>query len=348
MLNCSHAPVRRTPTADNRSQYEERTYLPFWELIELRAQPLPGAPLQPLLGGLLRGERLTATPLQATGRVISPRYSVLIAACHEDTTFVVVCPDSSTACQQVPKALRVYTLDLATYTWALLSPTRRDQAGAELPLPRHSAACYRKGDEACSCYCLAAAWHQFMSHKACRFASCSPGTPQCPDAVTHAMAQRQHATSGVPMQIYLHGGVTITSGHGCISDLWVFSLATRTWRQLPCSGDRQVISKKVAAYQVAPMAACGHAMAVTDEGTVYLYGGLNKEERVVRMMQALVPLATQVPGGVPSGVSPATFIRTAPVIIGQAHARCEPTPACTVRTDCAVCLGCFECLGCCS
>ena len=120
----------------------------------------------------------------------------------------------------------------------------------------------------------------------------------------------------------MHGGVAVASGHGCLNDLWTYNLSTRTWQHLPCSGDRQVISNKVAAHTVAPVAACGHSMAITDDGVCFLYGGLNRNKRVQTMLQALVPLATNIPGGVPRDVAPALFVRTAPVLIGLAHVRC--------------------------
>ena len=138
--------------------------------------------------------------------------------------------------------------------------------------------------------------------------------------------------------MFAHGGVSNTTGHGCISDLWALDLPTRAWRLISCTGDRQVISSKVAAYQVAPVAACGHAMAVTDDGAILLFGGLNREKQLVRALQAIVPIATNVPGGVPAGVAPDLFIRQAGLLVGLAHARCALAMTCTLCvTDTVTC-----------
>ena len=91
------------------------------------------------------------------GRPISARYSVLHTAVHNNMLFAVVCPDGSTAANQRPCALRVYTLDLTTTlattstaaggAWQLISPNASDSVACKYPLPRNQAACTDQGSK---------------------------------------------------------------------------------------------------------------------------------------------------------------------------------------------------------
>jgi hypothetical protein len=82
---------------------------------------------------------------EASGRLISARYSVLSAFCYNHSLYAVVCPDSATATAQRPCALRVYALNLQALSWRLVSPAKGDEFA--YPLPRMHAACCRHGDK---------------------------------------------------------------------------------------------------------------------------------------------------------------------------------------------------------
>lgn len=128
------------------------------------------------------------------------------------------------------------------------------------------------------------------------------------------------------VQVFVHGGMAVSSGHGCINDLWSLDLRTCTWHHHSCSGDRQTISNKVAAHQVVPMSACGHGMSITGDGAVHLYGGLDRNKELAKTLQVLVPLAQRSPGGNVCGVAPDHSIPRAGMMIALAHARCAGKP----------------------
>lgn len=90
-----------------------------------------------------------------TGRLISARYIVLHTTMHGDTLFAIVCPDGSTAANQKPCALRVYSLDVSVPagSWQLCSPCAQDcepdGTTCKYPMPRNQAACTDVGGKAC-------------------------------------------------------------------------------------------------------------------------------------------------------------------------------------------------------
>lgn len=73
------------------------------------------------------------------------RYSIQYTLVHADVLFAIVCPDASTAATQRPQALRVYSLDLSTLVWSLISPSKHDDPKMQYPIPRNQAACTHKG-----------------------------------------------------------------------------------------------------------------------------------------------------------------------------------------------------------
>jgi hypothetical protein len=124
------------------------------------------------------------------------------------------------------------------------------------------------------------------------------------------------------LQMYLHGGLSLTTGHGCINDLWTFDMDHHKWELLSCTGQRQSISTKFASHQITLSSSCCHALAVLRDGTCVIFGGFNGKKEPVRALQAAVPLAEQLPGRSGQAVPAGVFMRTADILLGQAHARC--------------------------
>jgi hypothetical protein len=126
--------------------------------------------------------------------------------------------------------------------------------------------------------------------------------------------------------MYVHGGLSLTTGHGCINDLWAFDMAAHRWELLPCVGQRQSVSTKFASHQTVLSSSCFHALAVLGDGTCIIFGGFNGKKAAVRVLQAAVPLAEQATGNLQGGVPSGIFIRAADVILGQSQARCATNP----------------------
>lgn len=114
----------------------------------------------------------------------------------------------------------------------------------------------------------------------------------------------------------------MTTGHGCINDLWAFDLNMRTWAPLPSSGERGAPASKLATRQVALSAACCHAVGALQDGSIVAFGGFDRRMLPCRALQLAAPLVTNTPVGTPHPVPCGLSVRAAPVLLGQAHARC--------------------------
>jgi hypothetical protein len=130
-------------------------------------------------------------------------------------------------------------------------------------------------------------------------------------------------------QMYMHGGLSLTTGHGCINDLWTFDMASHRWEMVPCVGQRQSVSTKFASHQTVLSSSCYHALAVLRDGTCAIFGGFNGKKAPVRVLQAAVPLVEQASGNLLGGVPSGIFMHAADLILGQAHARCDVVLFCS-------------------
>ena len=119
----------------------------------------------------------------------------------------------------------------------------------------------------------------------------------------------------------------MTTGHGCMNDLWAFDLAAGAWAAVPSGGDRGAPGSKLTTRQVTASAACCHALGALDDGTLVAFGGLDRRMQPCRALQLAVPLVANAPGGVPQRVPCGLSLRAAPLLLGQAHARCGPLHA---------------------
>jgi hypothetical protein len=132
----------------------------------------------------------------------------------------------------------------------------------------------------------------------------------------------------VSLQVYMHGGMSVATGHGCLSDLWVFNVQTCTWSAAQVAAVHMPLPSQLAASRVAPVAACQHAMAVDASGAVLLFGGNVRAGNLNDKMQVLVPLLANVPGGAPQGLRMVTRIRPAGTLAVLALCRCAARSIC--------------------
>ena len=127
--------------------------------------------------------------------------------------------------------------------------------------------------------------------------------------------------SGVKMQVYLHGGSAVATGHGCLNDLWCFDLDTRLWTQVPMLSSKRCISSKLAAIRSAPVAACQHTIAIDSFGSFITQGGSSSRGETNRTLQMAVQLIMNLPGGVPTNMAMACRIRPAGVMAALSSCR---------------------------
>ena len=116
------------------------------------------------------------------------------------------------------------------------------------------------------------------------------------------------------MQFYVHGGVSTTTGHGCLSDLWTFSIDSLAWNRIDPSSDKPRLLSRLAQTKATLNAARSHCCTVLEGGTVLLYGGVDSTGAAVTQLQAVVPLIGGLSGGLPMDVSPDLCLRRAGVI----------------------------------
>ena len=123
------------------------------------------------------------------------------------------------------------------------------------------------------------------------------------------------------MQVYVHGGMSVATGHGCLNDLWVFDMASRRWTQMAVSTVSTSASSKLAKARVTSVSACQHTLAVDVAGTLLLFGGNTRGADLNKKMQALVPLVSNIPGGPPSKFPAVTRVRPAGTLAALAFCR---------------------------
>ena len=132
--------------------------------------------------------------------------------------------------------------------------------------------------------------------------------------------------------MYIHGGVSVATGHGCINDLWTFDMATCMWTQLTVATVCASATTKLASTRVTAVAACQHTLAIDGAGTLLVFGGNVKGAELNRKMQALLPLVSNVPGGLPTNLPAVTRVRLAGTLAALAFCRCVCLP-CSIGCD---------------
>jgi hypothetical protein len=130
----------------------------------------------------------------------------------------------------------------------------------------------------------------------------------------------------IAVQVYVHGGVSVATGHGCINDLWTFDMDTGKWSAVPVATVCASASTKLAAARVTSIAACQHTLAVDSAGTLLLFGGNMRGGELNKKMQALLPLVSNVPGGPPANFPAVTRVRPAGTLAALALCRCCSWP----------------------
>lgn len=139
-----------------------------------------------------------------------------------------------------------------------------------------------------------------------------------------------NATEGV-VQVYLHGGNAVATGHGCLNDLWQFDVRKHTWTRVPVAASRQHISDKLASVSTSVASACQHTLAVDSSGSFIIHGGSSSRGDLNRTLQVVTQLVSNVPGGAPNNMAMASRLRPAGTVAALAMCRYSPASSTLLR-----------------